>query len=223
MEEEKEKQPEAPQGKKRAHSVSRRTFVLGVGGTAVLMGLGALRYVGHNPICRPPGGQDEIHLVDACIRCQRCYEACPRDVIVPAHIEDGFLGMRSPTLDFNNNYCDYCAEENEGRPKCVEVCPTGALVLPAGATAQSTIIGRAVIDERTCLAFRDTGCRYCYDACPYEAVVLDDYAPYPRPHIVNDKCNGCGACEAVCVSLKAGSIAEGATERAVVVRCLDAL
>ena len=50
--------------------------------------------------CAPPGGQDESHLVSACIRCERCYEACPRRVIVPAHVEDGLLGMRTPALDF---------------------------------------------------------------------------------------------------------------------------
>ena len=36
------------------------------------------------------------------------------------------------------------------------------------------------------------------------------------------KCNGCGACESVCVSLQNGSISAGATERAIVVRPLEA-
>ena len=35
------------------------------------------------------------------------------------------------------------------------------------------------------------------------------------------KCNGCGACESVCVSLQNGSISEGATARAIVVHPLD--
>ena len=35
-------------------------------------------------------------------------------------------------------------------------------------------------------------------------------------------CNGCGACESVCVSLQNGSISAGATERAIVVRPLEA-
>ncbi|MFR5091294.1 MAG: 4Fe-4S binding protein [Adlercreutzia equolifaciens] len=46
--------------------------------------------------------------MSGCIRCERCYEACPRQAIVPAKIEDGLLGMRSPMLDFNTrNYCDF--------------------------------------------------------------------------------------------------------------------
>lgn len=133
---------------------------------------------------------------------------------MPAKLEDGLLGMRSPMLDFETEYCDFCQEENGGVPKCVEVCPTEALVLPVGATAQSTIIGRAVIDQSTCLAYRDTGCRECYDACPYEAIELDGAG---RPVVVPDACNGCGACQNVCVSQKEGSYAVGATSRAIIV------
>ena len=41
--------------------------------------------------------------------------------------------------------------------------------------------------------------------------------------VVSDpsRCIGCGACESVCVSLQNGSIAEGATARAIVVHPLD--
>ena len=89
--------PAQPAAKKAKEpmSVSRRSLLIGVGGTAALLGLGALRYAGHVPLNRPPGGQDEAHLVSACIRCEKCYEACPRHVIKPANIEDGLLGMRS--------------------------------------------------------------------------------------------------------------------------------
>ena len=50
--------------------VSRRALLIGAGSTAALLGLGALRYPGHNPLVRPPGGQDEARLVSACIRCE---------------------------------------------------------------------------------------------------------------------------------------------------------
>ena len=36
-------------------------------------------------------------------------------------------------------------------------------------------------------------------------------------HIDEEKCNGCGACEHACISLSSGSLATGATDRAVVV------
>ena len=201
--------------------VSRRTFALGAVGACAVIGLGGVKYLPSATLLRPPGGQDEARLVSACIRCEKCYEACPRGVIVPAHIEDGLLGMRSPALKFDADFCDYCADENGGEPLCVKVCPTEALALPAGATAENTLLGLAVIDEAQCLAFRDTGCRYCYDACPYEAIELTGEGANPHVPVLADKCNGCGACESVCVSLKAGSIVSGAQERAIVVKPID--
>ena len=151
--------------------MTRRTLCLGAGGAAVMLGLGGLKYAGSQPLVRPPGGQDEERLISACIRCEKCYEICPRDVIAPAHLEDGVLNMRTPTFDFSAN-----------------------------------------------LAYKLIGCRFCYDACPYEAMELDENN---RPVVIEDKCNGCGACESVCVSLQNGSISEGATARAIVVHPLD--
>jgi ferredoxin-type protein NapG len=206
----------ATTAEKVGRGISRRGLFIGAGSTAVLLGLGALRYAGHNPICRPPGGQDESSLVSACIRCERCYEACPRGVIYPAKIEDGLLGMRSPALDFDRgNYCDFCYEENGGKPQCIAACPTNALELLAGASVGNpetkergdVILGQAVIDESTCLAYRLTGCLACYDACPYGAIgVLNEGTPNPLPYVIEEKCNGCGACQAACLSLQSGSI-----------------
>lgn len=206
--------------------MTRRTLCLGIGGAAVMLGLGGLKVANPQAIIRPPGGQDEDRLISACIRCEKCYEACPRHVIKPAKIEDGLLGMRSPQLDFSADYCDFCAEENGGVPLCVASCPTEALQLPAGADAHNTIIGLAEIDRKTCLAFRDTGCHFCFDACRdagYDAIQLDGNGYSPRPYVIEDKCVGCGACESVCVSLQQGSIVAGATERAIVVRPASSL
>ena len=206
--------------------MTRRTLCLGIGGAAVMLGLGGLKVANPQAIVRPPGGQDEDRLISACIRCEKCYEACPRHVIKPAKIEDGLLGMRSPQLDFSADYCDFCAEKNGGAPLCVASCPTEALRLPAGADAHNTIIGLAEIDRKTCLAFRDTGCHFCFDACRdagYDAIQLDGNGYSPRPYVIEDKCVGCGACESVCVSLQQGSIVAGATERAIVVRPASSL
>ena len=210
--------PEKQEQEKTYGGMTRRTLCLGIGGAAVMLGLGTLKYTGKNPITRPPGGQDEDRLISACIRCEKCYEICPRGVIKPAHIEDGLLNMRTPTLDFSANWCDFCAEEDGGEPLCVKSCPTEALKLPSGATAKTTIIGKAVINTDWCLAYRLIGCRFCYDACPYEAMELDKNL---RPVVITDKCNGCGACESVCVSLQNGSISEGATARAITVHIAD--
>ena len=112
------------------------------------------------------------------------------------------------------NASRYARTPSYGRPLCVECCPTEALALPQGAEPETTILGKAVVIEDWCLAYRLTGCRYCYDVCPYEAIELD---ADNRPHVIADKCNGCGACESVCVSLQNGSISSGATSRAIVV------
>ena len=171
---------------------------------------------------RPPGGQDEARLVSACIRCEKCYEACPRGVIVPAHIEDGLLGMRSPALKFDADFCDYCADENGGEPLCVKVCPTEALALPAGATAENTLLGLGRDRRGAVPCIPRHGVPFtAYDACPYEAIELTGEGANPHVSVLADKCNGCGACESVCVSLKAGSIVSGAQERAIVVKPIE--
>jgi len=198
--------------------LTRRTLCLGVGGAAVMLGLGGIKIVNTQPIIRPPGGQNEDRLISACIRCMRCYEICPRNVIVPAHLEDGILNIMSPTLNFDKDYCNYCIDENNGAPLCVTACPTTALSLPEGTDELNTIIGVAELNQNLCLAYRLIGCRFCYDACPYKAMGLDEYN---RPYVINDICNGCGACESVCVSLQNASITVGATERAIIVRALD--
>jgi ferredoxin-type protein NapG len=216
---------EAASEREKSRGVTRRNVLMGFGGCAVLLALGGTKYLENTPLIRPPGGQDEERLIGSCIRCERCYEVCPRKVIAPAHIEDGLVGMHTPTLDFSNDYCDFCEQEREGTPRCVQVCPTNALSLSAGAQAPNVIIGKAVIDTFSCLAFRETGCRTCYDNCPYEAITLDtrDGARYPLPVVDSDLCNGCGACEAACISLESGSLAAHATEVAIVVRTMDSL
>ena len=122
-----EAQAQAAAGKQaKTGGMTRRTLCLGIGGGAVMLGLGGLKVANPQAIIRPPGGQDEDRLISACIRCEKCYEICPRDVIRPAHIEDGILNMRTPTFDFSDGYCDWCTEENGGTPLCVSACPTRA-------------------------------------------------------------------------------------------------
>lgn len=181
-----------------------------------MLGLGgAVKIAGAEPLCRPPGGQDEDHFIGTCLRCEKCREVCPNGVIRPAHLEDGLINMRTPTLNFKLGICDYCQESFDGVPQCVRVCPTEALRLPADATPESVIIGKAIIKEEWCLGWQLKGCRKCYDACPYEAIELDENA---RPLVILDNCNGCGICENVCVSMKNAALVTGATDRAILVK-----
>jgi ferredoxin-type protein NapG len=122
--------------------------------------------------------------------------------------------MRTPTVNFNADYCDFCESGNGGQPRCVGICPTGALELPAGATPEQTIIGLAEIDQTSCLAYTGHTCRLCYDKCPYQAIELD---ADNRPVVKADVCNGCGACQAVCISLQSASVSGGTGQKAIVV------
>lgn len=195
--------------------VSRRDLFAGIGCAAVMLGLGAgVKYFGDGSLLRPPGGQDEERLLSLCVRCQRCYEACPQKAIVPAALDGGFLNLRTPTVDFHAGWCDFCEEHNDGRPLCAQACPTEALHVDEDAKREDVVIGEAYLVTDWCLAYRMTRCRECYDACELDAITLDDAV---RPHLDLDKCNGCGACEYVCPSLTAGTPVAGATHRAIII------
>jgi ferredoxin-type protein NapG len=190
--------------------ISRRTFALGMTGACAVIGLGGLSYLPDKALCRPPGGQDEGHLARACIHCEKCREVCPRTAIAPAHIEDGILNARTPRMAFKQGWCDFCENEPRG-PRCVAVCPTRAL---QSQDAAGAIIGVAVLNLDWCLAAKGMGCHECVDACSYEAMSIGaDHVPVVDENL----CNGCGACEFVCISMSAGSLATGATDRAIVV------
>lgn len=208
---------------KRYAGMTRRSFALGCGGAAVLLAMGGFKALPAEAKVRPPGGQDEDRLISACIRCERCVEACPKKALSPAHLEDGVLGVRTPVAAFDRGWCDFCKEANDGHPLCVKACPTEALRLEADAEPHNTIIGKAYIIHDWCLAYRNTGCRFCYDACVdagYDAIELDQYN---RPIVIEDKCVGCGKCQNVCVSQTEGSVQEVMTSRAIIVVTEDEL
>ena len=174
--------------------------------------------------------------LNRCVGCLACAVACKVANNVPIGSfwnkvlrigpNPSTEGSDFPNVDmyFLPIQCQHC--EN---PACVAVCPTAALELPATYTVGNPetgetgdiIIGTAEIDPRTCLAYRMTGCRDCYDACNYGAIELkDEGGANPIPYVVEDKCNGCGACQAACLSLSSGSIKS--SERAIVVRPVEA-
>ena len=169
--------------------------------------------------------------LDRCTGCDSCIVACKLENRLPLGSFYNKVIAIGPTGTFPDvekywlpSQCQQCEH-----PQCVAVCPTAALELPATYTVGNPetgetgdiIIGTAEIDPRTCLAYRMTGCRDCYDACNYGAIELkDEGGANPIPYVVEDKCNGCGACQAACLSLSSGSIKS--SERAIVVRPVEA-
>jgi ferredoxin len=84
--------------------------------------------------------------------------------------------------------------------KCGEVCPTGALEVPAVTPEKEygeTRMGKAAVDEKICLPFNHISwCGACYTACPLKDIALKvDYRNRPT---VLDGCVGCGLCVEVC-------------------------
>lgn len=158
---------------------------------------------------------------------------CPSGVIVPAPIESGVVGMRSPKLNYSLSssqlngklgWCDHCQQEHGGIARCAEVCPSGALSLADDSSFETMVLGKASITREWCLAWLLKGCTICKNACPLDAIYFDEHN---RPLVDEDLCNGCGSCEQVCVSLESASIGEGGqyrsmTARAITVHPVDA-
>ena len=206
--------------------LSRRGFVAGCAGAGAMLALGLVRFTPAEASVRPPGAQDADRFLGACVRCGRCMEVCPTGVIAPAPIERGVVGVRTPLLDFSRSktelkgalgWCDHCAADHGGVPRCIDVCPSGALLDRQGRTFETMALGRAVINTDWCLAWRLKGCTVCKNACPLDAISFDDHN---RPIVDESLCNGCGACEQSCVSLESTSIGNDETNRHMTARAI---
>jgi tetrathionate reductase subunit B len=109
-----------------------------------------------------------------CIGCHACSVACKSEFDVPLgetrswveYVEKG--NYPNVSRSFLPRLCNHCRH-----PQCVDVCPTGA-------TWKRDEDGIVVIDEGICI-----GCKYCMQACPYDARFLN-----PINGIV-EKCSFC--------------------------------
>ncbi|MDR1702457.1 MAG: 4Fe-4S binding protein [Sporomusaceae bacterium] len=138
------------------------------------------------PILRPPGALKEELFLASCVRCGRCIKVCPSECLVPMTAENGLLYLETPQFIPRKARCELCM-------LCPKVCAHGALEDIAETEVK---IGKAVLDENTCLAFTEGKlCLVCAEQCPSQAVLIDEHH---RPSIDVAKCTGCGACENVC-------------------------
>ena len=93
---------------------------------------------------------------------------------------------------------------------CGEVCPTGAIPPLALAEKRQTVIGHAYIDTDRCIPWADDRtCLVCEEMCPLpeKAIQLEEVAVTAAdgtaatvrlPHVLRDRCIGCGICENRC-------------------------
>jgi tetrathionate reductase subunit B len=109
-----------------------------------------------------------------CIGCHACTVACKSEFDVPLgenrcwveYIEKG--KYPNVTRSFLPRLCNHCSE-----PQCVDVCPTNA-------TYKREQDGIVVVDQGLCI-----GCKYCIQACPYDARFLNPITGFA------DKCDFC--------------------------------
>lgn len=189
-------------------TLSRRSFL---GGTAC--GLGGVLVLDRVPwpaggdgggTLRPPGIASEDDLLDRCVRCGVCMQACPTNVIQPDLVPAGVTGFFAPKIVMRLGGCD---------PECLrcgEVCPTGALRPLSPEAKKAWVFGTAVVDAERCARTaaadgvdpgRDVGeledCRACVEVCPYEAFEPGP-TPGAAPRVIAERCTGCGLCEFRC-------------------------
>ena len=125
---------------------TRRAFAGFCGAAAVFAAFGgavkAADGVSETALVRPPGAQDELHLLASCVKCDRCRSVCHTGVIGVAEVGDGFLRARTPKLNFHRGSCDFCGD-------CQRVCPTGAI---GAFDPEADKMGMAVVQKDRCVA-----------------------------------------------------------------------
>ena len=182
----------------------RRTFFAACAGAAGALAVRAAH--SHPAPLRPPGSLDEENFTGVCVRCGNCAQACPSRIIQPDLT--ALAGLLTPRLHFTTDFCRADCH------RCHQVCPSGAIARLALPEKRRAVIGSARVDLDTCLMAQGRECNACVQHCPYDAITITRSADGfgSRPHVALVRCNGCGACEAVCPVQPARSIQVQAIE-----------
>jgi ferredoxin len=65
-----------------------------------------------------------------------------------------------------------------------------------GTPREAPVLGATVrVRTQLCLAWQGTFCTTCVEQCPVEGAILLELG---RPHVVPERCNGCGTCVRMC-------------------------
>ena len=173
--------------------IARRTVLSVAAGAALAYATKPARAKTSHSI-HPPGALDESQFAGMCTRCGNCLRVCPSGIVKRDIGQNGLLNLFTPTLHFENDYC------REDCIRCTEACPSGALVRLSLKEKANIQIGLPRVNMNVCLLGDDRECSACKRWCPYDAIRYffseEQYSLVPQ--IDAQKCNGCGACEAVC-------------------------
>ncbi len=142
------------------------------------------------PLLRPPGAISERAFLQACTRCDKCLNACPKDAIQRVPKKMGFLIMDTPYIDPLKVPCVMCDDL-----PCIPACPDGAL-LPVPGGPADVEMGYAILDKRKCQSYGHTFCQQCVIDCPVPGAITQNQEQQPIFH--KDICTGCGVCVRSC-------------------------
>jgi len=140
-------------------------------------------------IVRPPGSLAEAEFMAACVRCNRCADACRANAIRFFGPEAG-RHHGTPLIVPEERACTMCLE-------CGTACPTGAIQPLLEVT--DVAMGVAAVDDRLCVSINGTGiCGACFTACPLRGKAITQ-GIRNAPTVHAEFCTGCGLCEEHCI------------------------
>jgi polyferredoxin len=146
-----------------------------------------------SPVC-PPGSASIVNFTSKCTACSLCIGVCPNNVLQPSFREYGVAGMMQPRMDYHMSFCTYeCI-------KCLDICPTGALLPLVLDAKKLTQLGKSVFIKDNCIVKTEkTACGACSEACPTKAVHMIPFeGNLVIPETKDEICIGCGHCEFAC-------------------------
>lgn len=146
-------------------------------------------------LLRPPGVLPEQAFLACCVRCGECMAVCPTNTLQPIGLQAGWLALFSPNLIPRRGYCDPRCH------RCAEVCPVGAIQTLSPRERVWAKTGTAIVFRQQCLAWEhQKSCMVCDEVCPFDAIAFrrEPGNPFAVPHVLEDRCAGCGYCEHFC-------------------------
>jgi len=134
-------------------------------------------------VVRPPYHHVGYAFSEICVTCKDspCINACEEKII--------FLDAKhTPCLDFTKRGCTFCEA-------CANVCPSDVLSLTC--KDEKALHVKAEIDILSCMAWHQSLCNSCLDACEPRAI---HFLGLWKPEIDATECIGCGMCVGICPS-----------------------